>query len=173
VSIVITGKIAEAIISVARKYGFTPEEYIARKILEDLDPKTRIAIYIELFEKYLSEARRFTNEGDIPQASEKYWGAVTSLLNIVGELKNMDHYKHSDYWEIMETIMVDVGNKELSRLFATVEKMHANYYHNFIKKENFPSYAEAAEELIKEIIEHIRTINKEIAEKLVTNCLDT
>ena len=119
VSIVITGKIAEAIISVARKYGFTPEEYIARKILEDLDPKTRIAIYIELFEKYLSEARRFTNEGDIPQASEKYWGAVTSLLNIVGELKNMDHYKHSDYWEIMETIMVDVENKELSRLFAT------------------------------------------------------
>lgn len=168
-SIVITGKIAKAIMSVAKKYGFTPEEYIAMKILKDLDPKTRISVYIELFKRYLLEARRYANEENFPQACEKYWGAVTSLLNIVGELKNMDHYKHSDYWEIMEIIAVEVKDEELLKLFAIAEKMHANYYHNFIKKKNFPSYANAIEELIKRLIDYIGTLDKRTVEELTAS----
>jgi len=165
-SIVLTGKIAEVVISVAEKRGFSPEEYLSMKVLEDLDPKTRITIYIELFKKYLKEAREYTDRGDFPQACEKYWGAITSLLNIVGELKNMNHYKHSDYWEIMEVIASETSDQDLPKLFATAEKMHANYYHNFIKKENFPSYAKGAEELIEKLISYIEDLDKETAKKL-------
>jgi len=168
-SIVITGRIAEAIMSIAEKHGFAPEEYIIVKILEDLDPKKRISIYVELFRRYLSEARKYAGEENFPQACEKYWGATTSLLNIVGELKSMDHYKHSDYWEIMEMIAIEMKDKELLKLFAIAEKMHANYYHNFIKKENFPSYTRAIEELIRRLIAYIGTIDRKTAEKLATN----
>ncbi len=84
--------------SIAEKRGFAPEEYIIVKILEDLDPKTRISIYVELFRRYLSEARKYADEENFPHAFEKYWGASTSLLNIVGELKNMDHCKLSSLW---------------------------------------------------------------------------
>jgi len=158
--------IAEAIISIAEKHGYPPEEYTAIKILEDLDPRSRISIYVELFKKYLLEARRYTDMANLPQACEKYWGAVTALLNIVGELKGIDHYKHSDYWEIMEIIAMETGDKELPKLFATAEKMHANYYHNFIKEENFPNYIRAIEELIRRMISYIETINKNVAEEL-------
>ena len=165
-SLVITGEIAEAIISIAEKYGCTPEEYITMKILDDLDPKTRLKIYAGLFKKYHLEAKKLAEKGDIVQAGEKYWGAITALLNIVGELKNVSHYSHSDYWDIMEMIIAETQDDEIRRLFATAEKMHANYYHGFIRKENFPSYTKDAEKLIQKIIEYIGKINRDIAKEL-------
>lgn len=166
VSLVITGELAEAVITAAQRCGCTPEEYIAMKVLTDLDPEQRVRIYASLFRKYHSEARKLAEENDVVQACEKYWGAVTSLLNIVGELKNMRHYRHSDYWEIMGVIVSETGDDELNRLFAVVEKMHANYYHNFIKPENFPRYVRDAELLIRKIKSYIAAIDKHTAELL-------
>ena len=165
-SIVISGEVAEAIISIAKKHGYSPEEYIARKILDDLDPQTRLKIYVELFRKYYTEAKKLADKEDIVQACEKYWGAITSLLNIIGELRNINHYSHSDYWEIMEMIISETKDDEIRRLFATAEKMHVNYYHNFIKKTNFPNCIRDAEKLIQKIIDYIEKINKDIARKL-------
>ncbi len=165
-SLVITGEVAEAIISIAEKYGYSPEEYIAMKIINDLDPKMRLRIYAGLFQKYYLEAKKLAKENDIVQASEKYWGAITALLNIIGELKNVSHFSHSDYWDIMEMIISETQDDEMRRLLATVEKMHANYYHNFIRKENFPSYVKDAESLIRKLIEYIGSIDRDIAKEL-------
>ena len=79
-SLVITGEIAEAIITIAEKHGYSPEEYITMKILDDLDPKTRLKIYIGLFKKYYLEAKKFAEKNDIVQASEKYWGLLPHYL---------------------------------------------------------------------------------------------
>ena len=37
----------------------------------------------------------------------------------------------------------------LGRLFASVERLHANYYHNFLTKVNFDAHREDALKLIQ------------------------
>jgi len=84
----------------------------------------------------------------------------------VGELRNMDHYKHSDYREIMEAISAETEDEDLLKLFAVAEKMHASYYHNFIRKKNFPSYTRGVEELIRRLIKYIGAMDRKTAEEL-------
>jgi len=126
-----------------------------------MDPEDRIKVYIDLFRKFLDEAQKYAEMGDIVQASEKYWGAITSLLNIIGELRNMPHYRHSDYWEIIETIAMEL-DKEVIDLYGIAERLHANFYHNFIKKENFQYYRKRVEKLINTLKDYIKNLGQPI-----------
>lgn len=41
--------------------------------------------YLKLAEKYLLDAEELYAKGDLVQAGEKYWGAVTALLSAIAE----------------------------------------------------------------------------------------
>jgi len=97
-----------------------------------MDLEKRIEVYLALYVKFIGKARKFEKEGDLVQASEKYWDAITALLNVIGEKKNMPHFTHRDYWEIMNQIIDDTGDETLTELFALAEKLHANFHHDFI-----------------------------------------
>jgi len=154
-SLVVPEPIATIIVEEAKKVGVPPEALLVDKLTRDMDPEERIKIYVDLFKKFLDEARDYAKKEDLVQASEKYWGAVASLLNIVGELKNMPHYRHSDYWDIVELLAVEIGGKIID-LYGVAERLHANFYHGFIKKENFKHYQGRVEELIEELQRYIR-----------------
>ena len=152
--LVVPEPIASTIMEEARRVGVPPETLLANKLTRDMDPKKRIEVYIDLFKKFLDEARSYAEKGDIVQASEKYWGAITSLLNIVGELKSMPHNKHSDYWDIVEVIATEAGGRIID-LYGVAERLHANFYHNFIRQENFEHYKMRVEELIEMLKQYI------------------
>ncbi len=61
------------------------------------------------------------------QAGEKYWGAVTALLNAIAELRGWEHYSHRDYAVIIERLADELSDDELRALFDSVEKLHANF----------------------------------------------
>lgn len=63
------------------------EEFIAELIAERLDPPRRIELYLKLHGDYLRAAEELYAKGDLAQASEKYWGAVTALLNVIAEMR--------------------------------------------------------------------------------------
>ena len=133
VSITLLRSLVEALIKRAKSLGKQLEEYIVEKVLEDADPRTRADAYVELHQKYLNEAESPLKTGDIVQVSEKYWGAVASLLNAIGELKGWPHYTHRDYSEIVKRLAEEEGIPELGKLFAVAGRLHANSYHGFIK----------------------------------------
>jgi len=155
-SIVIEPPLSEILIKLSSETGKNVETFIVDLLQEKLDPDTRIRVYIALFKKFLKEARKFEASGDTVQASEKYWGAISSLLNIVGELKSLPHYKHSDYWRIMNVIIDETNDREFVRLFAVAEKLHANFYHNFIPKHQFSLYSEEIQKLVEKIIKYLK-----------------
>ena len=90
-------------------------------------------------------------KGDLVQASEKYWGAVTALLNAVGEVEGLPHYAHRDLKEITIHLSEKEGDPEYSRLFSSVETLHANYYHDFLRGKTFEAHVEDAEKLIERL----------------------
>ncbi|MEM4732651.1 MAG: hypothetical protein QXF04_01595 [Candidatus Aenigmatarchaeota archaeon] len=53
------------------------------------------------------------------QAGEKYWGAVTALLNAIGKALGMSHYSHRDCQFIKN------GNSGIL-IFKKAEGLHAN-----------------------------------------------
>jgi hypothetical protein len=70
---------------VAKRKGKTVDELILEYVAKDVDPGVRIEVYMKLHERYLREAEELYASGDSTQAGEKYWGAVTALINTIEE----------------------------------------------------------------------------------------
>lgn len=143
-------EVYELLSAIAKRKGKSVEEVILDSIAKDLDPNVRIEVYVKLHEKYLKEAEELYSKGDLAQAGEKYWGAVTALLNAVGEERGWGHYTHRDYAEIVERLSEEL-KEPLGRFFASVERLHVNYYHNFLTKVNFEAHKEDALKLIERL----------------------
>ena len=139
----VSEEVYELLLAIARRKSKSVEEVILEYVAKDADPGVRIEVYMKLHEKYLRRAEELYARGDLAQAGEKYWGAVTALLNAIGEKRGWSHYTHRDYAEIVERLSEELG-EPLGRLFASVERLHANYYHNFLTKVNFEAHSEDA-----------------------------
>lgn len=134
----------------AYKRGKTVEEVILDSVYPSLDPEDREKIYLKLHENYLREVGKLYEMGDLPQSGEKRWKAVTALLNVIAERRGWRHRSHTEYTEIIEKLSGEVG-EPLGRLFASAERLHANFYHNFLTKINFEAHRDDALDLIEKL----------------------
>ena len=148
-AIVISPVVAEALRKVAG--GRDVEEFLAELIAERLDPPERAELYLRLFEKFFKEAEELYERGDFVQAGEKYWGAVTALLNALAEKRGWPHYSHRDYAVAVERLYNETGDKELVINFSLAERLHANFYHNFLSPQGFQLHREAVLTLIQKL----------------------
>ena len=141
--------VAEVAKAVAQRRGKSVEQWLVDAVLRELDPQERAVVYLRLAEKYLAEAEELYARGDLVQAGEKYWGAVVALLSVVAEKRGMPHYTQRGLWEVVEALVEETGNPEYSTLFSIAEKLHANFYHNFLKKASFDRHREGALRLVE------------------------
>jgi len=163
--IVLTPPLSTVITKLAKEHGKDVYNFLVDIISEKIDPKTRIDIYIMLFKKLLTEAEKLEAQGDTVQASEKYWGAIAALLDIIGEKKKKPHYTHRDYWEIMNMIIDEMKDESLAELFALAEKLHSNFYHDFIPRHQFKIYSRKIKILIKKLISYVERLGIKIYEQ--------
>jgi hypothetical protein len=140
----------------ARRRGLSLAEFLVNSVANELDPTARLKVYVKLHEKLLKEAEELSGKGDLVQASEKYWGAVTSLLNAIGEEEDLPHYTHKDLKEVSIYLSEKEGDPEYTRLFSSVETLHSNYYHAFLKEATFKAHVEDAQKLIEKLRRHLR-----------------
>ena len=141
----------------AKRKGKSIEEIIIESILDDVEPAQKVKIYLELHEKYLKEAEKLHRSGDLAQSGEKYWGALTALINAIGELKGLPHTSHRDLREIIEELVEETGDLSIARLYSSAETLHANFYHNFLRKKTFDAHKEDTLKLINKLRAYIET----------------
>jgi uncharacterized protein (UPF0332 family) len=140
----------------SRKRGMDPELFLADLIAQKLDPRGRVSVYLRLHEAFLREAEEEYAKGDLVQASEKLWGAVASLLNAIAEIRGWEHHSHRDYDIIVENLFKETGDRELLTCFGMAERLHANFYHNFMSKETFELHRDYVLKLINKLKEFIK-----------------
>ncbi len=136
------------------------EEFIIDLIIERLDPPRRVEAYLKLHEYYLRGAEElYSRGGDLVQASEKYWGgAVTALLNAIAEQRGgWEHYSHRDYDVIIDRLYEETGDKSIILNFGVAERLHANFYHNFMDRKAFEVHRQVVLELLEKLKELIKT----------------
>ena len=76
----------------------------------------------------LQEAEAEFEKGDLVQASEKSWGAVSQYLKALATERDWGHDTHSHLVQVADMLAEEAGNEGMSRLFYAAESLHANYY---------------------------------------------
>jgi len=155
-------EVYEVISTIARRRGKTIEELLVELVLQDLDPEVRVEVYLKLYKKYLSEAEKLYKMGDLIQASEKYWGAVTTLLKAIAEVKGRVHSSHRDLRELASQLYRETKDKDIAIGYKAAESLHANYYENYMTREDF----ELTRELVLKLVWKLeKLVHKQSREK--------
>jgi uncharacterized protein (UPF0332 family) len=75
----------------------------------------------KLSEKYLAEAKKLLEEGDLMQASEKLWGASALTVKMVAAKRGLKLEQHGGLWVFINTLAKESGDEDLVRFFnATI-----------------------------------------------------
>ena len=66
--------------------------------------------------------------GDLPQASEKAWGAATQMLNAIAEQRGWEHNRRRHYLTITSRLRAETGDGDIRRWFNSASALHENFY---------------------------------------------
>ena len=79
---------------------------------------------------FLAQAHEELAKGDLPQASEKGWGAAAQMVKAIAEERGWRHFSHRDIMRAVDALSQQTGNPELAYLFAFAGYLHVNFYEN-------------------------------------------
>ncbi|MEJ2771241.1 MULTISPECIES: PaREP1 family protein [unclassified Stygiolobus] len=84
----------EELIKKAEEEGIDVEDIIINAIRnKSEDPSISIKLRIEIAEKYINEAKKYLENGDITQASEKAYKSAEEVIKALGEKLNTKEYQ--------------------------------------------------------------------------------
>ena len=86
--------------------------------------------YQQSSEHFLAQARRELADGDLPQASEKGWGATVQILKAVAEQRGWEHSRHRYHLVTASRLRSETGDGDIRRWFNTASALHENFYEN-------------------------------------------
>ena len=92
--------------------------------------------YQQASEHFMGQARQELAAGDLPQASEKGWGAAAQILKAIAEQRGWEHSRHWHYLRIASRLRAETGDGDIRRLFGTASLLHENFYENEMMAED-------------------------------------
>lgn len=112
--------------------------------------------YLELSKKYLEEGEELLARGDVAQACEKFWGAVAEVIKAVAESRGWEHAKHRHLMEVVSRLFGETEDRELLRLVASAERLHPNFYEDFMSREEAEVHIEDSRKLVGKLEMYLR-----------------
>lgn len=105
--------------------------------------------YLKLNGKYLAEADRLLEKGDLPQASEKFWGAMAEVLKSLAAARGRRLGRHKDLARFVQELNQEHPEWNLNLLFAAGEALHANFFEDHYTKDLVEYYGEATKQFVR------------------------
>ena len=103
----------------------------------------------EISDRFLLHADEQLARGDLPQASEKAWGAVAHYLKSVAKSRIWENETHRDLIDVGRDLARETDDPSRARrLFASVRDMHRNFYDDRLSNAEVEEGINAARELI-------------------------
>ena len=84
--------------------------------------------YQQASQRFLAQAKQELADGDLPQASEKGWGATAQILKAIAEQRSWEHSRHRHYHRIVSRLRSETGDGDIAHLFAVASVLHENFY---------------------------------------------
>ena len=97
---------------------------------------------------FLAQARQELAAGDLPQASEKGWGATAQILKAIADQHGWEHSRHRHYLRIASRLRAETGDGDIRRLFGAASLLHENFYENELMAEDVAEGLDDVEALL-------------------------
>ena len=108
--------------------------------------------YQQASEHFLAQARREWANGDLPQASEKGWGASVQILKAVAEQRGWEHSRHRHHLVTVSRLRAETGDGEIRHLFNTASALHENFYENTMQASEVSESLDEVEALLNKLL---------------------
>jgi len=107
------------------------------------------AEHIDVSRRFLAHADEFLESNDLPQASEKAWGAAAHYLKAAANHRCWRNGTHRDFFDIKSRLAQETENpKRINELFAILREQHINFYEISYPREEVELGVAAAKEFI-------------------------
>ena len=90
----------------------------------------------EASRRFMRHAKLEFKRRDLPQASEKAWGAAAHAIKAAASLRGLRHYNHRELIHAMGQIVRETGQADLRGGFNAAQALHANYYEGWMSTED-------------------------------------
>ena len=111
--------------------------------------------YREQSRIFLAQAYEELAKGDLPQASEKAWGAAAQIIKAVAEHRGWRHRSHQALRTTVTALLRETGDSELGTLFSSAGELHTNFYEHWntaeltaLQLENVERFVDKVEALL-------------------------
>ena len=92
--------------------------------------------YATASREYMGRAWQYLAEEDLSQASEKGWGAAAEMVKAIAEERGWQHDGHRLLYRIIDNLVAETGDIELSISFKVASDLHINFYENWYSPES-------------------------------------
>lgn len=113
------------------------------------------AWYLALHQRYFEEAEKFLEEGNLNQASEKYWGACAELVKAIAAEEGVELKHHFLIGRYVDEKLA-VKDPESRTSFDAANALHINFYENNLGEDGVKERAKK----IKEFIRRLRSLSR-------------
>lgn len=115
--------------------------------------------YAEQSRRYLQNARKSLEKGDLDKASEFLWGSVAEAVKTLAAKRGLTLRTHGELWEFMRELATELGEPTLYDDFRTANYLHSNFYEVELGPHEILNAAEHVEHLVSRLFELVEGVD--------------
>ena len=109
--------------------------------------------HIDTARKFLQDADREYEAGDILQASEKLWGAASHVVIAEMKSRGIEAKSHRSMVNAVEQFVAEYGDPSLGDQFAVARAFHSNFYNGTMEDYEFENDRPRVHRFVNRMIE--------------------
>lgn len=107
--------------------------------------------YADASREFMGKAWDYLAIEDLPQAAEKGWGAAAEMVKALAEERGWRHRSHRLLYDIVEDLVDETGDENLSRGFQAASVLHTNFYENALRPRTVRRNLREVQQLLAEL----------------------
>ena len=100
---------------------------------------------------FMAKSRKYLEEGDLLQASEKGWAAAAESVKAVARKRGWDHHGHRELFTVVGRLSKETKNRDIQSSFVTANMLHTNFYEGWLNEEQVAGCLDDVETFINSL----------------------
>ncbi len=109
--------------------------------------------HIDTARKFLDDADREFEAGDILQASEKLWGAASHVVIAEMKSRGMEPRSHREMVQAVEMLAQELDDRSLRDMFGIARAFHQNFYNGTMADYEFEADRPTVQRFVERMVE--------------------
>ncbi|ARM74772.1 PaREP1 family protein [Acidianus manzaensis] len=146
-------KIPDSLYEYLEKINDDVTNTIIKLVIRNIDnQKEKNNLVLSISDEYLKLGDDLKQRGDLINAGEYYWKALSLIMQAVAEIMDLEIVTYQDYFSLIDFLSYKTNDKELIINFSNAEKLHGEFHPRPQEENSF----EIREKNLKSLIQKLR-----------------